>query len=336
MRMQPDRTLFPAFRCLLCSNGKAYSVHTRPHNPFSQARIRSLATTRKSDVTVGPDKGVEPLSPPSTSRKWSNKDLAVLSEAVNRAEVANTSPDWPDLAKTLGRTVSAIQQQSYNVGKERTARPWSFEDLKTLKEALAASQDGNSKFDRQGLAKQLDRSLESIDAKRNEIGRECVQGGFSHAEDEFILKWVGKYEAAGRRPPWTKIAVKLNRPPEAVQERYSCALNPANRTGLWTQAEDALLTERVAKAKSAGESPNWKAIGDLLRRSRKAVAARWRSVLDPTLVKGPWTEEETLFLRDAALKSIAEGERPKYAEIGKALRRTSQSVSTRWEIVRFR
>ena len=59
--------------------------------------------------------------------------------------------------------------------------------------------------------------------------------------------------------------------------------------GHWTQNEDLILTEAV----QAHGGKNWKKIAESLPgRSDVQCLHRWQKVLNPELVKGPWTEEE--------------------------------------------
>jgi hypothetical protein len=59
--------------------------------------------------------------------------------------------------------------------------------------------------------------------------------------------------------------------------------------GHWTQYEDLILTDAVAK----NHQKNWKKIAeDLPGRTDVQCLHRWQKVLNPCLVKGPWTEEE--------------------------------------------
>ena len=62
-----------------------------------------------------------------------------------------------------------------------------------------------------------------------------------------------------------------------------------NTKGHWTKEEDLMLSEAVKK--NAGK--NWKKIAESLPgRTDVQCLHRWQKVLNPSLVKGPWTEEE--------------------------------------------
>ncbi|KAL3331297.1 hypothetical protein AABB24_034891 [Solanum stoloniferum] len=57
----------------------------------------------------------------------------------------------------------------------------------------------------------------------------------------------------------------------------------------WTEEEDNLLTEVVERFKGR----NWKRIAECLNgRTDVQCLHRWQKVLNPELVKGPWTKEE--------------------------------------------
>jgi hypothetical protein len=61
--------------------------------------------------------------------------------------------------------------------------------------------------------------------------------------------------------------------------------------GTWTCAEDEALINAVAEH----GAKNWKKIAELVPgRSDVQCLHRWQKVLNPELVKGPWTEEVCL------------------------------------------
>jgi myb proto-oncogene protein len=65
--------------------------------------------------------------------------------------------------------------------------------------------------------------------------------------------------------------------------------NTSNMKGHWTKEEDYMLAEAVRK--NGGK--NWKKIAEALPgRTDVQCLHRWQKVLNPSLVKGPWTEEE--------------------------------------------
>lgn len=59
---------------------------------------------------------------------------------------------------------------------------------------------------------------------------------------------------------------------------------------IWTEPQDALLIEAVKQHKGK----NWKAVAEMvgLERTNIQCKHRWQKVLDPNLVKGPWSPEE--------------------------------------------
>lgn len=58
--------------------------------------------------------------------------------------------------------------------------------------------------------------------------------------------------------------------------------------GTWTSAEDEALINAV----NEHGAKNWKKIAELVPgRSDVQCLHRWQKVLNPELVKGPWTEE---------------------------------------------
>ncbi|XP_022737917.1 transcription factor MYB3R-5-like isoform X4 [Durio zibethinus] len=62
-----------------------------------------------------------------------------------------------------------------------------------------------------------------------------------------------------------------------------------SRKGGWTEEEDNLLTEAVKKCNAR----NWKKIAEFLPgRTDIQCLHRWQKVLNPGILKGPWTKEE--------------------------------------------
>ncbi|XP_029035286.2 myb protein isoform X1 [Osmia bicornis bicornis] len=63
--------------------------------------------------------------------------------------------------------------------------------------------------------------------------------------------------------------------------------------GRWTKEEDALLKQLVSNAEQRGTGLRWDAIaGHFPDRSDVQCQQRWAKVVNPELVKGPWTKEE--------------------------------------------
>lgn len=56
----------------------------------------------------------------------------------------------------------------------------------------------------------------------------------------------------------------------------------------WTAKEDAVLTRQV----EIHGPKNWKAVSHALDRTPLQCLHRWNMVLDPSVVKGPWSKEE--------------------------------------------
>ncbi|KAF3569237.1 hypothetical protein DY000_02019236, partial [Brassica cretica] len=85
-------------------------------------------------------------------------------------------------------------------------------------------------------------------------------------------------------------------PPQGVTEgnpksRQGRTSGPARRStrGQWTAEEDEILTKAVHSFKGK----NWKKIAEFFKdRTDVQCLHRWQKVLNPELVKGPWTKEE--------------------------------------------
>lgn len=77
-------------------------------------------------------------------------------------------------------------------------------------------------------------------------------------------------------------------PPAHAQGRFGGPTRRSSKGG-WTPEEDDILR----KAVQCYNAKNWKRIAELLKdRSDVQCLHRWQKVLNPNLVKGPWTKEE--------------------------------------------
>ncbi|KAA8521131.1 hypothetical protein F0562_011716 [Nyssa sinensis] len=92
----------------------------------------------------------------------------------------------------------------------------------------------------------------------------------------------------------------------------------------WTEEEDNLLTEVVRKFNGR----NWKKIAEIIPgRTDVQCLHRWQKVLNPELVKGPWTKEED----DHILKLVEKYGCKKWSVIAKSLPgRIGKQCRERW------
>ncbi len=94
--------------------------------------------------------------------------------------------------------------------------------------------------------------------------------------------------------------------------------------GSWTKEEDGTL----ARAVEANRGKNWKRVAEALPgRSDVQCLHRWQKVLNPELVKGPWTEEED----NLVLKLVADNGPQKWTHIAEHLPgRIGKQCRERW------
>ncbi|KAL7916879.1 hypothetical protein GGI35DRAFT_486020 [Trichoderma velutinum] len=65
----------------------------------------------------------------------------------------------------------------------------------------------------------------------------------------------------------------------------------------WSDGEDKLLVELVSADLASGKEINWQEIATLFSgRSNKDCRKRWIYTLNPSVKKGPWTDEEDKLL----------------------------------------
>nr|XP_043639348.1 transcription factor MYB3R-4 [Erigeron canadensis] len=94
--------------------------------------------------------------------------------------------------------------------------------------------------------------------------------------------------------------------------------------GQWTVQEDEILRNAVERFKGK----NWKKIAECIKdRSDVQCLHRWQKVLDPELVKGPWTKEED----DELTRLVGEYGAKKWSTIAKRLNgRIGKQCRERW------
>lgn len=87
-----------------------------------------------------------------------------------------------------------------------------------------------------------------------------------------------------------KKSTPLNQGTQNNENRSAGASSSGKKTGIkWTKQEDEALRAAVEE----NGAKNWKLISQRLpQRSEVQCLHRWQKVLKPSLVKGPWTEEE--------------------------------------------
>lgn len=103
------------------------------------------------------------------------------------------------------------------------------------------------------------------------------------------------------------------------------AARPQKRSSMWTAEQDTALVEAVKK----NDAKNWKLIAEAVGGTKSHIQClhRWQKVLDPSLVKGPWTEEEDQVI----VREVKTHGAKKWSKIAGALPgRTGKQCRERW------
>ncbi|KAJ3037528.1 hypothetical protein HDV00_001641 [Rhizophlyctis rosea] len=177
-------------------------------------------------------------------------------------------------------------------------------------------------------------------------------------EEEAMLEAVKEAKTVGRQ--WTSVASLLGRSHSIVSSRWNAteltspiklperpSRTPSNKVLLTDKVrfeltvpvqkrrkfrpeEDAAILNEVNLAKDQGREPRWKWLGRLFDRHPSSVRIRW-SLINPKLVRGPFTKEEDDYIRQAVEKQkhLKPG-RPNWIPIANHLRRSANAVANHW------
>jgi len=165
---------------------------------------------------------------------------------------------------------------------------------------------------------------------KHNSSKNSIQVPFTVAEEQLLLAAVQELGTNN----WEAVAARVpGHSATDCAKVWNSRLNPGIKRGQWTRDEDAALLALVENAQAQG-----KTIFDIEPavlqqhvpgRSVKQVRERWRSNLDPSIVRGTWKADE-----DATILKMRDGENAGWAAIARMLPgRTEHSVKTRYRSI---
>ena len=166
---------------------------------------------------------------------------------------------------------------------------WTEEEDNRLSALVVQFKGKNWKKVAEGLDGRTD--VQCLHRWQKVLNPELVKGPWSKEEDDTVMQLVHKHGPK----KWSLIASFLpGRIGKQCRERWHNHLNPdikkeAKVPGKWTEEEDNRLSALVVQFKGK----NWKKVAEGLDgRTDVQCLHRWQKVLNPELVKGPWSKEE--------------------------------------------
>ncbi|KAI7889447.1 Homeodomain-like protein [Mucor mucedo] len=203
-----------------------------------------------------------------------------------RNYVAHNGTKWHEFVQHClpNRTPNQCQTRWSDIlNPTLTKGPFSLDEKNLLKEGVSKFGKGQwAKISEQYLPKRSSRRI----ANEWYSLSKCQNARWTKEEDELVLKGVAEYGYA-----WTRIAAQYlpERSRSQIRNHYRSQLDPNVNKEKWEDDElDTLLRRTIVFGQ------DWNKVAEgLPGRTPEKCSAIWMSELDPTLNKGPWTNEET-------------------------------------------
>jgi hypothetical protein len=242
-------------------------------------------------------------------KPWSFEEDESLRKAVTQMDLdpdgENKILNWAEISKQFperNRRQVFARWTNHVDPSIKKGLPWSFEEDEILREAvtqLGLAFDGANRW---GfwveIAKQIPGRTSRQSRQRwiQQLAPSLKKGPWSAEEQNTLCRL---HAELGNK--WTVIARGLpGRTWRQVRKRWNDRLDSSHNKGPWSEEEDEKLRKAVTQLCFVSDkgSTSWIEIAEQFPgRNAKQARERWRTVLDPSIKKGPWSSEEHITLR---------------------------------------
>ena len=296
----------------------------------------------KASVNGGGDSSMKQAkSRPSSLKREASSPLR--RDAARPAKRATPSPLEREASPGSAREAPTGSALEAPTGSAREASTGAAREASTGAVREAASppstglDGGGSEGSGDSLTEEDEEEAEEDEGKDEEgeegsVGATGAAGGRAGAGGKEMRRWTAEQDdalraavALHRGQNWKAIAQMVEgRDHVQCLQRWKKVLQPGLVKGMWSHEEDELLL----KLMSTSQPKNWAGVAAMVPgRTAKQCRERWSLSLDPSINRGPWTQEE-----DELLVKLHDTLGNCWAQIkGHLSSRTENAVKTRYK-----